>query len=109
VGKYSVDIEGFEMFLESISFFIPSTNLIFIDEIGKMECFSNKFRKLIKEILNSNKLLIATIALKGEGFIRDIKNRNDIRLFEIIKGNRDSLLVEALEVVKILLARNNTD
>lgn len=96
------------MFLESIPFFNSAISLIIIDEIGKMECFSNKFRKLIKEILNSKKLLIATIALKGAGFIREIKNRNDIKSFEITQGNRDSLLVEALEVVKILLARNNT-
>jgi|GEM_PF-2436507 len=74
-----------------------------------MECFSSKFRKLIKEILNSEKVLIATIALKGEGFIREIKNRNDIKSFEITQGNRDYLLlVEVLKVVKILLARRDT-
>ncbi|MBM4140538.1 MAG: NTPase [Nitrospira sp.] len=109
VGKYSVNIEGFETFLESIPFFNSATSLIIIDEIGKMECFSSKFRKLIKEILNSEKVLIATIALKGEGFIREIKNRNDIKSFEITQGNRDYLLlVEVLKVVKILLARRDT-
>ena len=95
------------MFFESIPFFNSATSLIIIDEIGKMECFSNKFRKLIKEILNSKKLLIATIALKGDGIIREIKNRNDINFYEITQGNRDSLLLEVLKVVKILLARSN--
>jgi nucleoside-triphosphatase len=95
------------MFLESIPFFNSAISLIIIDEIGKMECFSNKFRKLIKEILNSKELLIATIALKGDGIIREIKNRNDINIYEITQGNRYSLLLEVLKVVKILLARSN--
>jgi len=38
VGKYGVDIKGFEDFLESVPFLNPATNLIVIDESEKMEC-----------------------------------------------------------------------
>lgn len=104
VGKYRVDIKGFEDFLDSIPFLETSTNLIIIDEIGKMECLSDKFRKLLKGILNSQKLVIATIALKGGGFIiEEIKKRNDVISFEVTEGNRDSLLLEILKEVKRLL------
>ena len=50
VSKYKVDIKGFGDFLNSIAFSCPATRLIIIDEIGKMECLSDKFRNLIKEI-----------------------------------------------------------
>lgn len=103
VGKYRVDVEGFEAFLESIPFFNPATSLIIIDEIGKMECFSSKFKKLIKDILNSEKVFIATIALKGDGIIREIKSRNDVKSFEITQGNRDSLLLKISEEAKMVL------
>ncbi len=103
VGKYGVDINGFEDFLDSISFLDPTTNLIIIDEVGKMECFSDRFRTLIGKILNSDKVLIATISLKGSGLIAEIKKRNDIKLFEITHGNRDYLLIEVLKDVKKLL------
>jgi len=99
VGKYNVDIKGFEAFLDSISFFSPSTSLIMIDEIGKMECLSDLFKKLLKEIVDSEKLMIATIALRGGGLIADIKNRSDIKLFEIKQSNRDSLLLEILKEI----------
>ncbi|HUL37693.1 MAG TPA: NTPase [Thermodesulfobacteriota bacterium] len=99
VGQYKVDIKGFEDFLDSISFFNPLTRLIVIDEIGKMECFSEPFKKLLKEILNSEKTLIATIALKGSGLIAEVKKRKDVQLFEITKKNRDSLLKEILDFV----------
>ena len=97
VSKYKVDIKGFEDFLNSISFFSPSTRLIMIDEIGKMECLSDPFKKLLKEILDSEKLVIATIALKGSELIEEIKRRKDIKLFEIKQSNRDSLLSEILK------------
>ncbi len=96
VSKYGVDIAGFEKFLDDIEFFNPATNLIIIDEIGKMECFSIKFKSLLDEILESEKLLIATIALKGGGVIEKIKRRGDAALFEITVQNRDSLLPEII-------------
>ena len=96
VGRYRVDVKGFEDFLEGISFLNPETSLIIIDEIGKMECFSHTFRKMIHDILNSEKVLIATIALKGSGLIEEIKKRDDIKLFEVTQNNRGSLLSEIL-------------
>ena len=101
VGRYQVDIKGFEDFLNSISFFNPFTHLIIIDEIGKMECLSDRFKKLLKEILDSEKWAIATIALKGIGLIAEVKERQDIRLFEITKKNRDILFSEILKEVEI--------
>jgi nucleoside-triphosphatase len=92
VGKYGVDVKRFEVFLDSIFFLDPEKNLIVIDEIGKMECFSNKFRALIKTLLDSSKLLIGTIPIKGSGFIEELKNRDDISFLEIKKENRDLLL-----------------
>ena len=101
VGKYSVDVKGFENFLDAIPFLNPSTHLIIIDEIGKMECFSENFKKLLGKILDSQKLVIATIALKGSGFIAEAKGREDVRIFEVTKRNRDFLFLEILKEVKI--------
>jgi len=105
VGRYRVDVKGFEGFLESVAFFAPKTNLIVIDEIGKMECLSPKFRRLIKQILDSEKLVIATIARKGRGIIEEIKKREDVKVFEAKKDNRDSLVSEILvhlqELIKV--------
>ena len=100
VGKYKVDIESFENFLDSIPFFDPSTRLIIIDEIGKMECLSDPFKNLLKKNFDSGKLVIATIALKGSGLIAEIKEREDIQLFEMTKHNMGSLLLEILKEIE---------
>jgi nucleoside-triphosphatase len=39
VGRYGVDVAGFEDFLDRISFSDQNAKLVMIDEIGKMECF----------------------------------------------------------------------
>jgi nucleoside-triphosphatase len=94
-----VDVQGFEDFLVSISFLNPSTRLIIIDEIGKMECLSDRFKKLLNETMDSDKWVIATVALKGSGLIAEVKERSDVRLFEITKKNRDSLLKEISDFI----------
>ena len=97
VGQYKVDIESFENFLDSVPFFDSLNRLIIIDEIGKMECLSDQFKNLLKKIFNSGKLVIATIALKGSGLIAETKERQDIKLFELISHNRDTLFLEILK------------
>ncbi|MGB7291900.1 MAG: nucleoside-triphosphatase [Thermodesulfobacteriota bacterium] len=103
VGKYKVDVAGFEEFLGKVRFFDPAIGLIIIDEIGKMECLSNKFKEIMWQIVDSEKIVVATIALKAGGFIGDLKKREDVKLFEMTKDNRESLLLEILDEVKMLL------
>lgn len=100
VGKYGVDVEGFEIFLENIDFFDPAKRVIIIDEIGRMECMSRFFVELTGELLDSGKPLIATIALKGTGVIDNIKKRSDIKLVQINHKNRDSLPLKIIEFFK---------
>lgn len=101
VGKYAVDIKGFEDFLDAIPFFELFTSIIIIDEIGKMECLSKEFRKLLADVLGSKKIVVATIALKGGGIIEKIKKRNDVKLFDMTLSNRGSLLDEISREVRI--------
>ena len=97
VGKYRVDTGGFEEFLETLDLLNPDVDLIVIDEIGKMELFSNRFRSLVCDALNSDKQVLASVPIKGNAFIREIKQRSDIHLFEMTHGNRDRLMESILE------------
>ncbi len=96
-GKYGVDTPGFEEFLATLDLLNPAVELIVIDEIGKMELFSNCFRNLVRDALNADRQVLATIALKGNDFIREIKQRLDIRLLEVTHANRNRLLEAILD------------
>jgi nucleoside-triphosphatase len=95
VGRYGVDTNGLEEFLAALNLLNSIVELIVIDEIGKMELFSKHFRSLVCDALNSDRQVLATIPLRGNEFIRKIKQRSDIHLFEVTLNNRD-LLPEAI-------------
>ena len=101
VGKYGVDLVNFENFIGNIPFRDPANSLIIIDEIGKMECFSKLFTDLVMELLSSNKLVVATVALKGTGLIAQVKSRQDIELIEITTDNRNYLLPSILSRIAL--------
>lgn len=47
VGKYGVNIENLEKIAVPSIISVQTDELIVIDEIGKMECFSNHFRSAV--------------------------------------------------------------
>ncbi len=101
VARYGVDLAGFDNFISRIRFSDPGKNLVMIDEIGKMECFSERFKTLILEILESERLVIATVAIKGGGLIAEIKQRSAIHIFETTRSNQDDIITEILNLVNL--------
>lgn len=96
VGKYGVDVEAFDRFLGDIPRPVSGTGLVVIDEIGKMECFSERFQALVRRLLDSDTHVLATIASKGSGLISEVKERADVEVLELTVGNRDSLAGEIM-------------
>jgi nucleoside-triphosphatase len=97
VGKYRVDVQGFEWFLEQIKLNEAAGGLIIIDEIGKMECLSAKFQELIRQLFEADIQIIATISLKGGGLIKELKIRSDVEIFELTRNNRDKVFKDILK------------
>lgn len=91
VGKYVVDVGGFDRFLEAIEWPHSDTGLVVIDEIGKMECLSERFRAMVWRMLDSESTVIATVSRRGGGLIADVKRRPDVDVIELTTRNRDSL------------------
>ena len=100
VGKYRVDLAGFENFLESVRFFSPETRLVIVDEIGRMECLSAKFREIMLRLVSGPGLLLATIALRGTPFMEKIKSSPGVKVFVISPANRETIQAELLEKIK---------
>ena len=100
VGRYGVDVAGFENFIDRIPFSDPGKNLVMIDEIGKMECFSERFRSLIVALFESDFIFIATIAMKGGGMIEKMKQRADIRLFRVTHKNQETITTKIAKSIQ---------
>ncbi|MBI5380053.1 MAG: NTPase [Nitrospirae bacterium] len=91
VGRYGVDVAGFEaLALPALQPPTPET-IIIIDEIGKMECFSEAFQRRVLALLDGPNPFLATIALKGPPFIQRIRTRPDVEILEVTPRNRTDL------------------
>jgi nucleoside-triphosphatase len=103
VGRYGVDISGFEKSVVSIlDINRIDAGLFIIDEIGKMECFSKKFVAAVRQLFASDKSVLATVARKGTGLISEVKNFPRTKLFNLTAQNRDKTISEILEILSFL-------
>lgn len=101
IRRYGVSIENIENI--AVNSIIPvENNIIILDEIGKMECFSEAFKKAAVTALDSDNVVIGTITFGGDDFILKIKERKDIEIIEVTHENRNSLPDLILEKVKII-------
>lgn len=90
IGSYSVNMKDLEeIAVESVFSAIKEKEIIIIDEIGKMEILSPKFKKAVLEALRSPKMVIGVIHRENSGFFREIKEREDVELIEVEFDNRD--------------------
>jgi nucleoside-triphosphatase len=91
VGRYGVDVYSIDsVAVPTIQRAIESEQIIIIDEIGKMELFSQKFQTIVKEAFDSPRPIVAVIMLKQNPFADALKKRGDVELIEITPFNRDS-------------------
>ncbi len=99
VGRYGVDVAGFDRFLTAIDMVHAEADVVIVDEIGKMEVFSKQFIHLLDTIFASRRLVVATISAGGSAVIQRYRQREDITLFEVTRSNRDRLVGEIAAMV----------
>jgi nucleoside-triphosphatase len=101
IRRYGVSIENIETI--AVTSITPvGRNIIILDEIGKMECFSPVFREAATRALDSPNIVVGTITYGGDDFILGIKERQDIEIHEVTPENRDSLPELILKEISLI-------
>ena len=100
VGKYGVNLEDLEQI--AVPSILPSAvdQIVVVDEIGKMECFSRLFRDTLLRVLAAENQVIGSIAMKGDRFIQTIRNRDDVTLVSISENTRDLAFELFLQAIR---------
>ena len=101
VSKYGVSIENLEAIgLKAIADAIQDADIIVIDEIGKMELFSDKLRQAILAALDSKKKVLGTIMQAPNPFADQIKKRGDVQIIEVERGRGEKILKDIISLIK---------
>lgn len=102
IRRYGVSINNIEnIAVPAISPF--DNQIIVLDEIGKMECFSSKFIEAANKALDSPNIVVGTITFGGTDYILQVKERDDIEILEVTLENRDALRSVILEKISTSL------
>lgn len=100
VGKYGVNLADLESIgVAAIEEAMRDKEWVVIDEIGKMEEFSERFRSAVTAALKSDKRVIATIRRNDSPFTAGIKSRPDVRLIGLTVPNREATAAELMSII----------
>ena len=95
VSKYGVDVDSLDRVgVSALNQARQECDLVVIDEIGKMELFSAKFREAVLNILNSGKRLLGTIMLSPNPYADDIKRQPQVIVVTVTRTNHQQVLEE---------------
>lgn len=93
VGRYGVDVAAVDAAADALAGSAEAA-VYLIDEIGRMECLSERFVATVRALLDGSTPVVATVALKGGGFIAEAKRCPRCALSEVTPANREALPAE---------------
>lgn len=101
VGTYFVDTSSLDHFLQPIYECRGTTDILIVDEIGKMELKSVLFNQFLSDLVgfserdkSSDGIIIATASTKTIPIVEKMKSLPDTKLFIVTKGNRTEIFEE---------------
>jgi nucleoside-triphosphatase len=102
VGRYQVNVGNIEtMYVTAFQRAIEDADFLLVDEIAPMQVYSEEFPRQIRRALDTDLPLLAAIHYEEtDGFIGEVKQRDDIERFEVTEATRDELPVTFTELIR---------
>jgi nucleoside-triphosphatase len=91
VGRYGVDLPTFERIALPAMAAAPSSGVVVIDELGKMELASAPFRDAVVRVLDADVAVVATVHRFRHPFTDALKRRSDVEVVRVTERSRDRL------------------
>ena len=98
VEEFGVDLDSFEKICIDEILNCDKEYMI-IDEIGSMQLYSERFKRLLLDLHKSKRKIIATICLADTEFSAMYKNMNKDNLYTLDLNNRDQMPFILAEVI----------
>jgi nucleoside-triphosphatase len=91
VGRYGVDLEAFERVALPALEQPPPAGVVVVDEIGKMELASKRFREALSRLFDAPGDVVATIHVFRHPLSNQLKQRRDVERLYVTRESRDTL------------------
>jgi nucleoside-triphosphatase len=92
VSRYGVDVNAIEeVGVTAIRRAMTSDRVVIVDEIGKMELFSEAFREAVQDAVEGGSRVLGTVMSASRPWVDDLKAREQVTVWEVTTENRDKL------------------
>jgi nucleoside-triphosphatase len=97
VGRYGVDVDALEQVgVATLERALAQGSVVVVDEIGKMELFSEAFKAATLAALDGAAPVIATVMARPHPWVDALKVRPGVTLWQVTVENRDQLPARVL-------------
>jgi len=97
ISKYRVDTDALDrVAVAALRQALKESDLIVIDEIGKMELLSPLFRETVTLAINSGKRVLGTIMLSPHPFADEIKRHPEVEVLLVTRDNHHQAMNKVL-------------
>lgn len=104
VGRYGVNREDLERVgVRALLDAVGSSELVVMDEIGRMELCSDAFQRAVNVALDSPTPVLGTLQDRHNAFLDAVRAREDVEIVRITETDRDPMAAVVLEKVRALL------
>lgn len=93
VSRYGVDVATLDdVGVPALEAAVVGADLVVVDEIGKMEMASERFRRAVESALDSDVPLLGSILLVSHPWADAIKRRPDVQVIMLTEENREQVM-----------------
>ena len=101
VGKYGVDLAALEWVgVPALEEAATSADVVVVDEIGKMEMASDRFRQAVESALDAGCCLLGSILLAPHPWADAIKARPEVLVVGLTLGERERIRKRLVTLVR---------
>ena len=102
VSKYKVDTGALDRVgVSALRQALTESDLVVIDEIGKMELLSPRFREVVTQALNSAKKVLGTVMLNHHPFADAIKRHPQAEVLLVTGDTRTAVMKKVLDWIAL--------
>lgn len=101
VSRYGVNLRDLEEIgVTALRRALADADYVLVDEIGKMELFSEEFRKAVLETIRSDKPVVGTVLRGRSRWVDGLRALPKVTVLEVTEANRAGMAQHVLDLLR---------
>ncbi|HUS71134.1 MAG TPA: NTPase [Anaerolineae bacterium] len=102
VSKYGVNLRDLEgIGVAALIQAVANGRCVVVDEIGKMELLSQRFREVVLAAIEGDSTVVGTVLKARNPWVDDLKALPQVTILEVTEANRDHMAQRVLSLLDI--------